>query len=396
MNKIIAAIRGSPRHTVLSTAIFAALGSVSLSAVAQQNVGGGTSTVFATGNFVLPEQITAAPTSFGGGYLVSDADAQTIYQIAPTGGAATMFSANGFRDIAGTQLSSYYSGTSLAGQYLEVGDNGYTNGIADLISKNGAATNLINAANSDFVGVATATSNYGSIQSGQLLIANESGGTNGAGQIDVLNKNGTLSTFASFPAAARISPGYSASSVFGIGFAPGGFGKDAGDLFASDLSSGSLYVVNAEGQSSLFAQIALPVGATSPGLRQFTWAPSGFGQYSGDLFVSIAAVNGAGGSLGEIEVFNANGQEVALYEQGSSANPLNPRGLLFTTINGQTELLAANADPEIDVITPASFKATAAPEIDASTASSALTLLFGGLCVLAGGRRRNADAPQTT
>jgi hypothetical protein len=75
---------------------------------------------------------------------------------------------------------------------------------------------------------------------------------------------------------------------------------------------------------------------------------------------------------------------------------LNPRGLLFTTINGQTELLAANADPEIDVITPASFKATAAPEIDASTASSALTLLFGGLCVLAGGRRRNADAPQTT
>jgi hypothetical protein len=114
------------------------------------------------------------------------------------------------------------------------------------------------------------------------------------------------------------------------------------------------------------------------------------------LFVSIAAVNGAGGSLGEIEVFNANGQEVALYEQGSSANPLNPRGLLFTTINGQTELLAANADPEIDVITPASFKATAAPEIDASTASSALTLLFGGLCVLAGGRRRNADAPQTT
>jgi len=187
-----------------------------------------------------------------------------------------------------------------------------------------------------------------------------------------------------------LSPGSSVSRAFGVGFAPSGFGKYAGDLFASDDASGSLYVINAQGQSSLFAQISLPASATSPGLRQFAWAPSGFGQYSGDLFVSVAAQIDGGGSAGEIEVFNANGQEIGQYEQGSATNPLDPRGLLFTSINGQTELLAVNADPEIDVITPASFKAVAAPEIDASTASAALTLLFGTLAVLAGGRRRNA------
>lgn len=130
----------------------------------------------------------------------------------------------------------------------------------------------------------------------------------------MLNRNGSLSTFAAFPEASKLSPGYATSGGFGIGFAPTSFGEYAGDLFASDSASGNLYVVNAQGQSSLFAEIALPAGAQSPGLRQFTWAPSGFGQYSGDLFVSIAAVDGAGGSIGEIEVLNANGQEVGLYD----------------------------------------------------------------------------------
>lgn len=393
MGNIIDVARGRLRLGALSTVIPAALFSVSLSASAQQT-GGSTSTVFATGNFELPEQITAAPSSFGGGYFVSDANAGAIYHIGPNGGAATVFSQNGFRDFAGAQLSSYYNGTSLAGQYLEVGSNGYSNGIADLISKSGTATSLINATNSFFAGVATATSNYGSIQSGQELLVNETGGADAAGQIEVLNKNGGLTRFASFPQATTVSPGYGGTSgAFSIGFAPSGFGKDAGDLFASDVASGSLYVVNAQGKSSLFAQITLPAGATSPGLRQFTWAPAGFGQYSGDLFVSIAAQNGGGGELGEIEVFNASGQEVALYNQGSAANPLDPRGLLFTTIDGKTELLAANADPEIDLITPGSFTAPA-PEIDANTATASLTLLLGGVVVLAGVRRRQVGAPQ--
>ena len=391
---ILGAARRKPRRTVLSTAIFAALCSACLSAAAQQSVGTGTSTVFATGNFILPEGIGAAPSSFGGGYLVSDPAAETIYRIGPNGGAATVFSTPNFYTYAGTQLSTYYNGTSIAGQYLEVGSSGYT-GMGDLISSNGTATTLFTASNSSYSGVVTAQSNYGSIKSGQEVLIDQLGGANGAGEIDVLNKNGTLSRFAAFPEASTLSPGASVSRAFGIGFAPSGFGKYSGDLFASDDASGSLYVVNAQGQSSLFAQVTLPTSAQSPGLRQFAWAPAGFGQYSGDLFVSVAAQIDGGGSAGEIEVFNANGQEVGLYEQGSGTNPLDPRGLLFTSIKGQTELLAVNADPEIDVITPASFKATAAPEIDANTASAALTLLFGALAVLAGHRRRHACAPQT-
>jgi hypothetical protein len=390
MNKILVAAIGNRHRTALTMAISVTLLCFSVGAGAQQNVGagssGGTSTVFATGNFVLPEQITAAPSSFGGGYLVSDANADSIYQIGPNGGAATVFSSNGFRDFAGTQLSSYYNGTSLAGQYLEVGSDGRTNGIGDLISSAGVATGLLNVNNSFFSGVATAPSSYGSIQSGQVVIASEIGGANGAGQIDVLNKDGSVSPFAAFPQASKISPGFAASGVISVGFAPGSFGQYGGSLFAGDVASGNLYVVNAQGQSSLFAQITLPAGASSPGLRQFAWAPSGFGQYSGDLFVSIAAQNGGGGSVGEIEVFNSSGQEVAIYDQGSAAQPLDPRGLLFTTIGGQTELLAANADPEVDVVTPSSFVSTA-PEIDPTSAAGGLVLLVGGLVVLQGRRR---------
>jgi len=180
----------------VGAAIFAALCSVCLTAAAQQNVGGGTGTVFATGNFTLPEGISAAPSSFGGGYLVSDVAAATIDQIGPNGGEATVFSTPGFNGYAGTQLSSYYNGTSIAGQYLEVGSSGYT-GMGDLISSNGTATNLFTAGNSSFSGVVTASSNFGSIQSGQEVLVNQLEGANAAGQIDVLNKNGTLSAFAS-------------------------------------------------------------------------------------------------------------------------------------------------------------------------------------------------------
>jgi hypothetical protein len=127
------------------------------------------STVFATGNFDIPEQITAAPVDFGGGYLVSDAGTDTIYHVSPNGGTATVFSANGFSDRAGLQLSTYYNGTPMAAQYLEVGTNvGQTNGIADLINMNGTATSVVNFSNAYFEGITTATSNYGAIQSGPI------------------------------------------------------------------------------------------------------------------------------------------------------------------------------------------------------------------------------------
>ena len=73
---------------------------------------------------------------------------------------------------------------------------------------------------------------------------------------------------------------------------------------------------------------------------------------SGDLFVSIAAQNGGGGTTGEIDVLNAAGATVAHYAEGSNSVPLDPRGLLFVN---DTTLLVANADPGIQLVTPSDF-----------------------------------------
>ncbi|HXE24049.1 MAG TPA: hypothetical protein VN637_04100 [Roseiarcus sp.] len=84
-----------------------------------------------------------------------------------------------------------------------------------------------------------------------------------------------------------------------MGFAPESSGAHGGDLFVSDVGSGKLYVIDAAGDATLFADLPLPIGFAQPGLRQFAWAPAGFtlpdGQdLGGDLFVSIAAQNGGG------------------------------------------------------------------------------------------------------
>jgi hypothetical protein len=118
-----------------------------------------------------------------------------------------------------------------------------------------------------------------------------------------------------------------------------------------------LAVLNAAGHASLFASLPLPIGFTQPGLRQFAWAPAGFtlpdGQdLGGDLFVSIAAQNGGGGSSGEIDVLNAAGDTVAHYLEGDGETPLDPRGLLFID---PRRLLVANADPGIEQLGPADF-----------------------------------------
>jgi hypothetical protein len=108
----------------------------------------------------------------------------------------------------------------------------------------------------------------------------------------------------------------------------------------------------------------------------------------------VSGSNAGGGDLGTIDVVNpTTGALVATYDQGSATNPLDPRGLLFTTINGQTVLLASNGDPEIDTVTSNSFTTTA-PEIDPASAANAITLLLGGLLVLSG-RRGGMGSPES-
>jgi hypothetical protein len=190
-----------------------------------------------------------------------------------------------------------------------------------------------------------AAANFGTIAQGQVVLANVFNSTI-ASSIDTLDASGTgVSTFTTLPAGVNAN---------GIGFAPASFGAFAGDLFASDLGSGKLFVINAAGNSTLFATLPLPTGFSEPGLRQIAWAPADFGAYGGDLFVSIAAQNGGGGSDGEIDILNAAGQTVGHYAEGTGAAPLDPRGLFFVN---DTTLLVANADPGIQLLTPSDFVA---------------------------------------
>jgi hypothetical protein len=264
-------------------------------------------------------------------------------------------------------LGSYYG--SLSGQLLVAGE---ANNLAEVatVSHTGQVTDLFSTATSSLgegqiSGAAVASQAFGSIAAGQVVMTAVNGG------IDALSANGkSFTTFATLPGGVQ---------AFGIAF-------DGSKMFVDEAGNGNLYSVNTQGVVSLVTTLAVPVGAGNGGGRQMAIAPAGFGTYGGDLFVSVSGSTQGGGDLGTIYVVDpATGALVATFDQGSATNPLDPRGLLFTTIDGQTVLLASNGDPEIDIVTSKSFTATA-PEIDPASAASAMTLLLGGLLVLTGRR----------
>jgi hypothetical protein len=301
-------------------------------------------TEFATGPFSLPEGITAA---LNGTYLLSDANNNEVYSIPANGGAVTTGAAMGFRVYGEIALPSGYA---QSGQYLAYGPNLLNNGgVAALTGTSGlsAPTPVILAPGSFFTDAAVAPNNLGTIAQGQVILTNDIGGA--PDTIDILGSNSaSVSIFATMPDGV---------GAFDVAFAPTTFGADAGDLFVSDDRSGNLYVLNAAGQATLFATLPLPTGFVDPGLRQIAFAPAGFTlpdgeDLGGDLFVSIAAQNGGGGTTGEIDVLNAEGCTVAYYLVGDGATPLDPRGLFFVN---DTTLLVANADPGIELLTPSDF-----------------------------------------
>jgi hypothetical protein len=334
-------------------------------------------TVFTSGTFVLPEGISPAP---GGGYLVSDADNDAIYLVPATGGTPTAQQATNFRTFGEVQLPAGYSHS---GTYLAYGTNTptSTNGVAALVGTTGIAppTPVINTANAFYTTAAVAPSSYGTIVSGSVVLGNNPGGVGAStSTIEVLKPD--LSGTTTFTTLTGID-------AFGVGFAPASFGAHAGQLFVSDVASGNLYTVSQSGQASLFATLPLPAGFNQPGLRQFAWAPASFGAYGGDLFVSIAAQNGGGGSTGEIDVLNASGQTVALYAVGTAMVPVDPRGLLFI---GNNELLVANADPGIVQASPSDFL----PAAEVLPEPGTLGVLLAGLIGLGVFRRRPFSAGQ--
>jgi hypothetical protein len=349
------------------TAALLALGALSIPIHASA-----TPTVFAT---VPADSITAAPAGFSGSYLVTDGTS-AVYSLGASGGTPTLLANTAFSPFAGATLGSYYGG--LSGQYLAAGGQ-FSPFEGDLaaISSKGTVTPLLSTADGIFKGATVASSAFGSISRGQVLL------TAFNGNIDVLAANGkSVSAFASIPNIIEPS---------GIAFAPQRFGQFGGDLFVTDAQAEFVYVVKPNGSASVFAGVSLPTGGfpIAAGLPQIAFAPAHFGKYGGDMFVSgIAQLMGGNGTFGDIVVLNGRGQEVATFDQGSVAQPFYPIGLHFAVVNGVTELLATNGG-QIDAIAASSFKPTgtaAAPEIDPASAAGALTLLLGALAVLRSGR----------
>ena len=234
------------------------------------------SSQFASGPFTLPEGIT---TGLGGTYILSDADNDEVYSIPAGGGTVTSGTPMNFRVFGEIALPSGYA---QSGQYFAYGTDGASvGGVAALTGTSGlgAPNPVIGTANGWFTDAAVAPTNFGSIRAGQVVLGNDPGGVGSAipSTIDILGSDSaSLTTFATLPTGV---------GAFGVGFAPTTFGADAGDLFVSDVGTGNLYVLNAAGQASLFANLPCrsallsPVSGNSPGrprgspfLTGKTWA----------------------------------------------------------------------------------------------------------------------------
>src|SRR4030095_10742243 len=118
---------------------------------------------------------------------------------------------------------------------------------------------------------------------GEVLVTNQGTGSRD-GSVDILTPSGTVGRLTNLP---------SVNVPFGAAQAPAGFGAVGGTLLVSDGGAGGIYSVTPNGRVSLFTTI--PLGTGQSGLRQMAFAPSGWGRYSGNLF---AWLNTRGLSVG--------------------------------------------------------------------------------------------------
>jgi hypothetical protein len=272
--------------------------------------------VFATG-VVTPETIarTAA-----GDFLVTDAgvteagDVGPIWSVPAGGGTATQVAAAGYSLRDGVFLPANFG--SVGGRFLVVGGDAVENGtaFASTMDASHTVTPYASQANSLW-NTPVVVSGFGQHKR-EVLVTNQGSGTGSRdGSVDIFTPSGTVGRLTNLPMV---------NVPFGAAQAPAGFGSVGGTLLVSDAGGDGIYSVNPTGRVNLFTTI--PLGDGQDGLRQMAFAPSGWGQYSGNLFVSL--------NTGDIDIVSRSGTVI-----GRISGTFNPRGLLFTTISGSPTLL---------------------------------------------------------
>jgi hypothetical protein len=263
--------------------------------------------VFATG-MAAPQAITRAPS---GDFFVTDADRDgPIWSIPASGGTATMLASAGYSLRDHLLLPAGFG--SVGGQLLVVG--GGAKGSASTMDTSSFVVTPYASKRQTLWTTPVLADSFGQL-SGFVLVTNQGHATfRGRGSVDFFAPDGTVGTLTTLP---------SVTTPYGAVLAPAGFGDVGGTLLVSDAQGPGIYSVDPSGQVRNFTTIPL---SGQGGLRQMAFAPSGWGRYSGDLFVSV--------STRDIVVVNQRGAVI-----GRISGQFNPRGLLFTTISGDATLL---------------------------------------------------------
>jgi hypothetical protein len=268
---------------------------------------------FASG-MVVPESITRTA---AGNFFVTDAGPDgsgPIWSVPAGGGTATQVASADYSLRDGLFLPANFG--SVGGQFLVVGGEATENGtgFASTMNSSFTLTPYASQANSLW-NTPVLASGFGQFK-GDVLVTNQGSGTGSHdGSVDIFTPDGTVGRLTDLPAL---------DTPFGAVLAPAGFGAVGGTLLVSDAGGGGIYSVNPTARVTLFTTI--PLGSGQGGLRQMAFAPSGWGRYSGNLFVSL--------QRRDIDIVSRTGSII-----GKITGSFNPRGLLFTTISGKPTLL---------------------------------------------------------
>jgi hypothetical protein len=324
--------------------------------------------IFSSG-MLTPETISASIGGYPGAYLIPDATRQStdptqgaIWAVPADGNNPTKFATNlNVLPIGGLFLpNSTYWGTA-AGEYLTVGyvqnsDGSYT-GAIDTYSTSGAYSVLWSSVGNLPKSVALAPAGWGSV-GGQLVV------TDGGPSVYAIDPSGKKT---------QVENSTGVTARFGLAFAPAGWGTVGGNLLTNISENGSLEIfsVKPDGTDALWASTLLKTGQSGP--RQMAFSPAGFiPGYGQLLFVSVSGSAFGGGSLGDILVYDSDGNVVASLRTNLGLDKFDPRGLYFTA---DGELLISDASDPILIATASDFQAVPIPPSVLLLGTSLLGLL---------------------